>query len=178
MPTPWLSGCAQRSPSHWSSSASSSAAFERHSTSNAAWRCSEEPRLDVLKDETLELRATEDIVGVRQMARAWAVALVFTLVDQTKIATATSELARNTIEHGRGGSVRLRSIANGTRKGLRLDFVDAGPGIPNIELALRDGYTTGTGLGLGLSGSRRLVNEFEIESEVGKGTRVSVTRWA
>jgi serine/threonine-protein kinase RsbT len=134
--------------------------------------------LDVLKDETLELRATEDIVRVRQVARAWAVALGFSLVDQTKIVTATSELARNTIEHGRGGKVRLRTIENGTRRGLRLDFVDTGPGIDNVELALRDGYTTGTGLGLGLSGSRRLVNEFEIESRPGKGTRVSVTRWA
>jgi serine/threonine-protein kinase RsbT len=134
--------------------------------------------LEVVKDETLQLKATEDIVRVRQTARAWAVAIGFSLVDQTKIVTATSELARNTIEHGRGGSVRLRSVVNGARKGLRLDFVDSGPGIANIELALRDGYTTGTGLGLGLSGSRRLVNEFEIESEVGKGTRVSVTRWA
>jgi serine/threonine-protein kinase RsbT len=98
-------------------------------------------------------------------------------VDQTKIVTATSELARNTIEHGRGGNVRLRWLVNGTRKGLRLDFVDEGPGIANIELALRDGYTTGTGLGLGLSGSRRLMNEFEVKSEVGKGTYVSVTRW-
>jgi serine/threonine-protein kinase RsbT len=126
----------------------------------------------------LELKATEDIVRVRQLARAWAVSIGFSLVDQTKIVTATSELARNTIEHGRGGSVRLRSLVNGLRKGLRLDFIDTGPGIPNIELALRDGYTTGGGLGLGLSGSRRLVNEFEIESQVGKGTRVSVTRWA
>jgi serine/threonine-protein kinase RsbT len=133
--------------------------------------------LEVVKDETLELSATEDIVRVRQVARAWAVAIGFSLVDQTKIVTATSELARNTIEHGRGGRVRLRSIVNGARKGLRLDFVDDGPGIANLELALRDGYTTRTGLGLGLSGSRRLMNEFEIESTVGQGTRVSVTRW-
>lgn len=133
--------------------------------------------MDVLKDETWQLKATEDIVRVRQAARAWAVAIGFSLVDQTKIVTATSELARNTIEHGRGGSVRLRSIVSGARKGLRLDFQDAGPGIANIELALHDGYTTGTGLGLGLSGSRRLMNEFEVESHVGRGTRVSVTRW-
>jgi serine/threonine-protein kinase RsbT len=133
--------------------------------------------LDVLKDETMELKATEDIVRVRQAARAWAVAIGFSLVDQTKIVTATSELARNTIEHGRGGSVRLRSVVNGARKGLRLDFQDTGPGIANIDLALRDGYTTGTGLGLGLSGSRRLMSEFELETHVGKGTRVSVTRW-
>ena len=133
--------------------------------------------MDVVKDETLELNATEDIVRVRQVARAWAIAIGFSLVDQTKIVTATSELARNTIEHGRGGRVRLRSILNGARRGLRLDFVDDGPGIANLELALRDGYTTSTGLGLGLSGSRRLMNEFEIESTVGQGTRVSVTRW-
>jgi serine/threonine-protein kinase RsbT len=135
------------------------------------------PALEAERDETFQLRNTEDIVRVRQTARAWALALGFSLVDQTKIVTATSELARNTIEHGRGGSVRLRSVGNGIRKGLRLDFVDTGPGIANIELALRDGYTTGTGLGLGLSGSRRLMSEFEIESTVGKGTRVSVTRW-
>ncbi len=133
--------------------------------------------MEAEKDETFELRNTEDIVRVRQAARAWAVAIGFSLVDQTKIVTATSELARNTIEHGRGGSVRLRSLVNGARKGLRLDFVDRGPGIANLELALRDGYTTGTGLGLGLSGSRRLMSEFEIESKVGEGTRVSVSRW-
>ena len=133
--------------------------------------------MEVVRDETLQLNCTEDVARVRQVARAWAVAIGFSLVDQTKIVTATSELARNTVDHGRGGSVRLRSLVNGARKGLRLDFVDDGPGIADIELALRDGYTTGTGLGLGLSGSRRLVNEFEIESEVGKGTRVSVTRW-
>ncbi len=135
------------------------------------------PALEVERDETFELRDTEDIVRVRQAARAWALSLGFSLVDQTKIVTATSELARNTIEHGRGGNVRMRSVVNGGRKGLRLDFVDAGPGIANVELALRDGYTTGTGLGLGLSGSRRLMSEFEIESAVGQGTRVSVTRW-
>ena len=133
--------------------------------------------MDVQKDETFELRDKEDIVRVRQSARAWAVAIGFGLVDQTKIVTAASELARNTIEHGRGGSVRLRWLVNGAHKGLRLDFVDMGPGIANLELALREGYTTGTGLGLGLSGSRRLMNEFEIKSEVGKGTHVSVTRW-
>jgi serine/threonine-protein kinase RsbT len=133
--------------------------------------------LEVRRDETLQLRASDDVVVVRQAARAWAVAMGFSLVDQTKIVTATSELARNTVEHGRGGTARLRWLVNGQRNGLRLDFEDTGPGIPNIELALRDGYTTGTGLGLGLSGSRRLMSEFELASEVGKGTRVSVTRW-
>lgn len=133
--------------------------------------------MEVRKDETLQLQASDDIVAVRQAARAWAVAIGFSLVDQTKIVTATSELARNTVEHGRGGTVRLRWLVNGQRNGLRLDFEDTGPGIPNLELALRDGYTTGTGLGLGLSGSRRLMSDFELESQVGKGTRVSVTRW-
>lgn len=133
--------------------------------------------MEVRKDETLQLQASDDIVAVRQAARAWAVAIGFSLVDQTKIVTATSELARNTVEHGRGGTARLRWLVNGQRNGLRLDFEDTGPGIPNLELALRDGYTTGTGLGLGLSGSRRLMSDFELESQVGKGTRVSVTRW-
>lgn len=131
----------------------------------------------VQKDETFELREAQDIVRVRQIARAWAVTIGFSLVDQTKIVTATSELARNTIDHGRGGRVRLRWIVDGRRQGLKLDFEDFGPGIANVELALRDGYTTGTGLGLGLSGSRRLMSEFELKSEVGKGTHVSVTRW-
>jgi serine/threonine-protein kinase RsbT len=129
------------------------------------------------KSERLPLASEQDILIARQAVRRLAIELGFSLVDQTKIVTATSELARNTIEHGRGGRVRLRSLVNGLRKGLRLDFEDTGPGIANLELALRDGYTTGTGLGLGLSGSRRLMNEFELHSEVGKGTRVSVTRW-
>jgi serine/threonine-protein kinase RsbT len=125
--------------------------------------------LEVTRDERYELRESGDIVRVRQQARAWAVEIGFSLVDQTKIVTATSELARNTIEHGKGGTARLRALVNGSRKGLRLDFEDSGPGIANMELALSDGYTTGTGLGLGLSGSRRLMNEFEIESDLGAG---------
>ncbi|HEX6999042.1 MAG TPA: anti-sigma regulatory factor [Gammaproteobacteria bacterium] len=133
--------------------------------------------MDVRRDETYELRVSEDIVRVRQLARAWAIEIGFSLVDQTKIVTAASELARNTIDHGRGGIARFRYVVNGTRKGLRLDFTDRGPGILDVQLALRDGYTTGSGLGLGLSGTRRLMSEFEIESAPGKGTRVSVTRW-
>jgi serine/threonine-protein kinase RsbT len=129
------------------------------------------------RDETFELRTSDDIVRVRQLARSWAVTIGFSLVDQTKIVTTASELARNTIAYGGGGKVRLRWVVNGTRTGLRMDFVDTGPGIPDIELAMRDGYSTGTGLGLGLSGSKRLMNEFEIESSPGKGTRVSVARW-
>ena len=134
-------------------------------------------RLDVRRDETFELHAQEDLVHVRQQARAWAVELGFSLVEQTKIVTAVSELARNTIEHGKGGTARFRWIANGEQTGFRLDFEDSGPGIPDIELALRDGYSSGTGLGLGLSGSRRLMSEFRIESEPGHGTRVTVIRW-
>jgi serine/threonine-protein kinase RsbT len=98
-------------------------------------------------------------------------------VDQTKLVTATSELARNTLDHGRGGSMRVELVENGTRRGVRLVFEDKGPGIPDIQLALRDGYTTGNGMGLGLSGSKRLVNEFEIESEAGRGTTVTIIRW-
>jgi serine/threonine-protein kinase RsbT len=106
-----------------------------------------------------------------------AVEIGFNLVEQTKIVTAASELARNTIDHGGGGVARLQSLRNGGRAGLRLTFEDKGPGIPDVELALKDGYTTGGGLGLGLSGARRLSNEFEIQSRPGEGTRVSITRW-
>jgi serine/threonine-protein kinase RsbT len=133
--------------------------------------------VDVLRDELFEIRASEDVVHVRQQARAWSVEIGFSLVEQTKIVTAASELARNTMEHGKGGSARFSWISTGSRNGLLMEFVDEGPGIPDIDLALRDGYTTGGGLGLGLSGSRRLMNDFEIESEVGRGTRVKVTRW-
>ena len=133
--------------------------------------------MEARRDETFELRAAEDIVRVRQLARTWAVSIGFSLVDQTKIVTAASELARNTIDYGGGGSVRMRWLVNGARAGLRMDFVDSGPGIANLELAMRDGYTTGSGLGLGLSGTRRLMSDFEIESTPGKGTRVSVARW-
>lgn len=133
--------------------------------------------MQTLKEESFEVRAPEDIVRVRQAVRAWAVEIGFSLVDQTKIVTAASELARNTLDYGGGGSVRFRRLQNGIRQGLAMDFVDQGPGIANLELALKDGYTTGTGLGLGLSGSRRLMNEFEIDSAPGRGTRVSVARW-
>ena len=107
----------------------------------------------------------------------WSIEAGFSLVDQTKMVTAASELARNTLDYGGGGTVRLELLQEGSRRGLRLTFEDQGPGIPNIELALTDGYTTGGGLGMGLSGARRLVNEFEIESHVGQGTRVTIARW-
>lgn len=130
-----------------------------------------------LKNETHPITTSNDVVRVRQIARASAIELKFTLVDQTKFVTATSELARNTLEHGGGGSMTLEIVENGPRKGIKLTFRDNGPGIPDIDLALRDGYTSAGGMGLGLSGSKRLVNEFEITSEVGRGTTVTVTRW-
>jgi len=131
----------------------------------------------VVKDETMSIKSSEDVVRVRQVAREWATAQGLSLVDQTKIVTAASELARNTLDHGGGGTVKLEAINSEARRGLRLTFEDHGPGIPDIELALKDGYSTGSGLGLGLSGARRLSNEFEIFSRVGEGTRVTIARW-
>ena len=131
----------------------------------------------VQRHETLQIRSSEDIVRVRQAARAWAVELGFSLLDQSKLVTAASELAPNTIDWGGGGTVRLEALSESGRQGLRLIFEDHGPGIPDIELALKDGYTTGAGLGLGLGGARRLVNEFEIVSRVGEGTHVTITMW-
>ena len=133
--------------------------------------------MPVVKHDSLPVRSEQDVVLVRQAVRKWAAELAFTLVDQTKIVTAASELARNTLIHGGGGTARLEALTEGMRKGLRLTFEDQGPGIPNIDLALKDGYTTGTGLGLGLSGSKRLMSEFDIASRVGEGTRVTVTKW-
>lgn len=133
--------------------------------------------MTVVRDETLQVRSPNDIVVVRQTVRAWAVAQGLSLVDQTKIVTAASELARNTLEYGGGGTARLEALQEGIRRGLRLTFEDRGPGIADVGLALTDGYTTGNGMGLGLSGSRRLVNEFDLWSMPGEGTRVTVTRW-
>jgi serine/threonine-protein kinase RsbT len=129
------------------------------------------------KNETHPITGVDDVVRVRQVVRAWASELKFSLVDMTKLVTATSELARNTVDHGGGGTMKGELVENGLRKGIRLTFEDHGPGIPNIDLALRDGFTTGNGMGLGLSGSKRLVNEFDIKSEVGRGTTVIITRW-
>jgi len=124
------------------------------------------------------VREVGDIVAVRQQTRQWAGEVGLSLVDQTKIVTAASELARNAVVYGGGGSVRLELLENGVRKGLRLVFADQGPGIPDVERALQDGFTTGGGLGLGLGGARRLVNEFAIDSEVGRGTTVTIARWS
>ncbi len=134
--------------------------------------------MPVTKSEALPVRTESDVVLVRQAVRKWAAELAgFSLVDQTKIVTAASELARNVLVHGGGGAAKLEAIQEGIRRGLRLTFEDQGPGIADVELALRDGYTTGGGLGLGLGGSKRLVNEFEIHSRVGEGTRVTITKW-
>src|SRR5581483_7407586 len=131
----------------------------------------------VARADALAVRGESDVVLVRQTVRTWSIQQGFTLVDQTKMVTAASEIARNTVIYGGGGTVRIEALDNGTRKGLRLVFEDQGPGIKDVEMALRDGYTTGTGLGMGLGGARRLVNEFAIESVPGKGTKVILTRW-
>ena len=129
------------------------------------------------RTERVPIRTPQDVVLVRQKARTLAAGQGLSLVDQTKVVTAASELARNTLEHGKGGEVLLETMENGTRRGIRLTFEDQGPGIPDIHAALRDGFTTGTGMGLGLPGARRLMNEFSIESTPGQGTRVVVARW-
>ena len=126
---------------------------------------------------TLRLQSDEDVVGLRKQVRERAVAIALSLVDQTKLVTAASELARNTIKYGGGGEVHLDSLDDGIRKGIGLLFIDAGPGIPDIDNALRDGFTTGGGLGLGLGGSKRLADEFDIESRPGEGTAVLVVKW-
>ena len=133
--------------------------------------------MDVEKKATLPVRAAEDIVRVRREVRTWAVDAKFSLVDQTKIVTAASEIARNTLDYGGGGDLALEKVRQGERRGLRLIFSDLGPGIPDIQRALTDGYTSGSGLGLGLSGSKRLCNEFYIDSKLGVGTTVTLIRW-
>ena len=130
----------------------------------------------LVSTENLPINAEIDVVAVRRRVRELAGKLGFSLVDQTKLVTAASELARNTMIYGGGGFMQVDAL-NGPRTGLRLIFKDNGPGIPNIELALRDGFTTGSGLGLGLGGAKRLVNDFTISSRVGEGTTVTITRW-
>ncbi|GAC1434222.1 MAG: anti-sigma regulatory factor [Terriglobales bacterium] len=130
----------------------------------------------VVTAESVPVKSEPDVVAVRRRVREVAAQLGFSLVDQTKVVTAASELARNTVIYGGGGSMQVETL-NGSRTGLRLIFEDKGPGIPDINLALRDGFTTGSGLGLGLGGSKRLVNEFEITSRPGEGTKITITRW-
>ena len=133
--------------------------------------------MTVSKTDSLPIRSSTDIVLIRQAVRKWSGELGFSLVDQTKMITAASELARNSLDYGGGGAVVLEMIQDGIKRGLRLIFEDQGPGIADINLALTDGYTTGKGMGLGLGGARRLVNAFEISSRPGEGTRVTITRW-
>ena len=126
---------------------------------------------------SLSLKFDQDVAASRQLVRRLAQRLGFSLVDQTKLVTAASELARNTVKYGGGGEMHLEEIRDAARVGLRVTFSDEGPGIPDIAQAMADGWTSGTGLGLGLSGAKRLVNDFDIESRVGHGTRVTITRW-
>ena len=123
------------------------------------------------------LKAGEDVVRLRQVVRERAIAIGFSLVDQTKVVTAASELGRNTIQYGGGGHARVTLVESGARRGSRLEFIDKGPGIADVSLALTDGYTTGGGLGLGLSGAKRLSDEFAIQTAPGQGTQVTIVRW-
>jgi serine/threonine-protein kinase RsbT len=133
--------------------------------------------LVVDKTESMPVGSTDAIVRVRQEVRKWATALGFSLVDQTKIITAASEIARNTIDYGGGGELRLEHVRSGAHRGLRLVFTDQGPGIPDVARAMSDGYTSGGGLGLGLGGAKRLCNEFDVRSAPGEGTTISMIRW-
>ncbi|HKO56318.1 MAG TPA: anti-sigma regulatory factor [Thermoanaerobaculia bacterium] len=133
--------------------------------------------MGISKSETIPVRSSAEVVSVRHVVRKWAVDLGFSLIEQTKIVTAASELARNMVDYGGGGNLRLEALEDGGRRGLRLTFEDKGPGIADVEQALRDGFTSGSGMGLGLGGARRLANEFSIDSKPGEGTRVTIARW-
>ena len=133
--------------------------------------------MSVVKSDTQQVRSEGDIVMVRQVVRKWSLEIACSVVDQTKVVTAASELARNLLIYGGGGEVLLEILQEGMRRGLRVSFIDQGPGIPDIEQALKDGFTSGKGMGLGLGGAKRLVNEFHIDSQVGKGTRIVITKW-
>ena len=133
--------------------------------------------MTVLKREEVPLKTSGDVVAARQRVRQWATDLHFSLVDQTKLVTAASELARNALDHGHGGKMTMEIVNGLAKTGLKLVFEDNGPGSPDIQAAMKDGFTTRSGMGLGLGGSKRLVNEFQIESEVGRGTKITVLRW-
>lgn len=133
--------------------------------------------MDITRTEVVGVRAASEVVSVRHVVRRAAVDLSFSIVEQTKIVTAASELARNMVDYGGGGTLTIELLDDGIRKGLRLRFEDEGPGIPDIQQALRDGFTTGKGLGLGLGGAKRLANEFQIDSAPGRGTRITIVRW-
>ena len=131
----------------------------------------------IVKHDVVDIRTSDDVVRVRQLVRGWSIECGFSLIDQTKIVTAASELARNTLQHGGGGNVSLDRLEDGRRRGLRLTFSDRGPGIADIDQAMQEGYTTGGGLGLGLSGAKRLSTDFAIRSAPGDGTTVTIARW-
>lgn len=133
--------------------------------------------IQVQKSETKPIRSQADIVYVRQAVRDWALGLKFSIVEQTKVITAASELARNCFDYGKGGDMLMELVQDGIRQGLRLTFIDQGPGIPNMDLALTDGWTSGGGLGMGLTGAKRLVNDFKITSSPEEGTTVTITKW-
>ncbi|HEY4010666.1 MAG TPA: anti-sigma regulatory factor [Acidobacteriaceae bacterium] len=134
--------------------------------------------MEVLRSETLTVRTSEDVVTVRTSVRKVAAELRFGIVDQTKIVTAASEIARNTIDYGRGGTLQMEVLNNGPKRGLRLVFADRGPGIRDIDQAMMDGFTSGSGMGLGLGGTRRLMDEFNIASKLNEGTTVTITKWS
>jgi serine/threonine-protein kinase RsbT len=131
----------------------------------------------ITKSDVLPLKAEHDIVLARQAVRKMTIELGFSLVEQTKMVTAASEIARNTLIYGGGGTLTWEMLLDGAKKGLRLRFEDKGPGIPNVDLAMTDGWTSGTGMGMGLTGAKRLVNEFDLDTRPGEGTRVTLTRW-
>lgn len=133
--------------------------------------------MPTVKTERIAIRQSDDVVRVRQLTRTFAVEIGLSLVDQTKIITASSELARNTLDYGGGGEVTVEIVDQGGRRGLRLTFEDKGPGIADVEQALKDGFTSGKGMGLGLGGAKRLCNEFSIASKPGEGTKVTIARW-
>jgi serine/threonine-protein kinase RsbT len=133
--------------------------------------------MKLLKADIQPISSSSDVVLARQKVRQWATEMKFSLVEQTKLVTAASELARNTLDHGKGGQMVIELIEDTGRQGLKLVFEDRGPGIPDIQAALRDGFSTGRGMGLGLGGSKRLVSDFEIASKPGEGTRVTAIRW-
>ena len=133
--------------------------------------------VSITKTESLPLRTEQDVVLARQVVRRLTQEISFGLVDQTKLVTATSELARNAVIYGLGGTLICELLVDGSRKGLRLQFIDHGPGIADVELAMKDGWTSGRGMGLGLSGSKRLVNDFHIATVPGQGTTVTIARW-
>jgi serine/threonine-protein kinase RsbT len=133
--------------------------------------------METLKSERQPIQSSEDVVRVRQLVRTFSLEVGLSLIDQTKIVTAASEIARNTLDYGGGGEALLEVVSNGIRKGVRLVFSDNGPGIADLDQAMKDGFTTGGGLGLGLSGAKRLVNEFDVKSAPGEGTQVTLVRW-